>query len=233
VWGSRDFGGELSSAAKKSLSGGVKKIVATGSAFAALKGNGAVIAWGGEGSGGDPGKTIQSRIAGGVKSVHATESAFAAITRTGGVIAWGDPSAGGKVPDHLTGGLSNVSTIYASNGTFAAVAKDRIISWGSRYAEGVVKLPEGAKVVDVVASSEAFAALTDQGQVLTWGKDDFGGRPNAVASNLLKSGVLALQANYGAIAAIKSDGRLISWGDSDFGGKKGFDPFIRDVVSFG
>jgi hypothetical protein len=45
--------------------------------------------------------------------------------------------------------------------------------------------------------------------------------------------VLALQANYGAIAAIKSDGRLISWGDSDFGGKKGFDPFIRDVVSFG
>jgi alpha-tubulin suppressor-like RCC1 family protein len=39
VWGSRDFGGELSSAAEKSLSGGVKRIVATGSAFAALKGN--------------------------------------------------------------------------------------------------------------------------------------------------------------------------------------------------
>lgn len=47
VWGSRDFGGELSSAAKKSLSGGVKRIVATGSAFAALKRDGAVIAWGG------------------------------------------------------------------------------------------------------------------------------------------------------------------------------------------
>jgi alpha-tubulin suppressor-like RCC1 family protein len=191
-----------------------------------------VIAWGGEGSGGDPDKSIQSQIAGGVKSVHATESAFAAITKTGGVVAWGDSSAGGKVPDHLTGNLSNVSTIYASNGTFAAVTKDRIISWGSRYAEGVVKLPIGARVVDVVASSEAFAALTNQGQVLTWGKDDIGGAPDQITRNLLQSGVAELQANFGAIAAIKSDGRLISWGDSDFGGKKGFAPIISGVVSF-
>jgi hypothetical protein len=45
--------------------------------------------------------------------------------------------------------------------------------------------------------------------------------------------VVALQANYGAIAAIKGDGRFISWGDTDFGGRKGFDPLIQDVVSFG
>ncbi|MFM9105066.1 MAG: hypothetical protein ACKOPS_28615, partial [Cyanobium sp.] len=232
VWGSRDFGGKLSSAVKKDLSGGVKRIVATGSAFAALKRDGAVIAWGGKGSGGNPGKSIQAQIEDGVKSLHATESAFAAITKKGGVVAWGDSSAGGIVPDGLTGRLSNVGAIYASNGTFAAVTKDRIISWGSRYVESVVKLPEGAKVVDVVASSEAFAALTDKGQVLTWGKSDFGGRPNAATRSLLTEGVLALKANYGAIAAIKSDGRLISWGDSDFGGKKGFDPIISGVVSF-
>jgi alpha-tubulin suppressor-like RCC1 family protein len=149
------------------------------------------------------------------------------------VVAWGDSSAGGQIPDKLTGGLKDVRSIHASNGTFAAVTKDRIISWGSRYAEGVVKLPGGAKVVDVVASSEAFAALTNQGQVLTWGKGDFGGRPNDATRNLLKGGVVALQANYGAIAAIKGDGRFISWGDTDFGGRKGFDPLIQDVVSFG
>ena len=62
-------------------------------AFAALKGDGSVVAWGDPRSGGDASQ-VSARLRG-VARVFATRGAFAALTRGGAVVVWGYPRSGG------------------------------------------------------------------------------------------------------------------------------------------
>ena len=86
------------------LQSGVKKVFATGSAFAALKSDGSVVAWGAERYGGgstvynsinETYVSVSSELKSGVAQVYATFGAFAAIKSDGSVVAWGGESAGG------------------------------------------------------------------------------------------------------------------------------------------
>jgi len=63
----------------------------------------------------------------------------------------------------------------------------------------------------------AFAAITSNGSVVTWGFDTFGGNSTNVAGNLT-SDVTAVYSNGGAFAALKTDGSVVTWGDAAFGG---------------
>ena len=63
----------------------------------------------------------------------------------------------------------------------------------------------------------AFAALKDDGSVVTWGPSWAGGDSSAVSTDL-ESGVTQLFSNYYAFAALKDDGSVITWGPSWAGG---------------
>lgn len=63
----------------------------------------------------------------------------------------------------------------------------------------------------------AFAALKDDGSVLTWGNQLSGGNSTSVAGSLT-SNVTAVYSNSVAFAALKSDGSLVTWGEAFNGG---------------
>ena len=63
----------------------------------------------------------------------------------------------------------------------------------------------------------AFAAITGNGSVITWGGASTGGNSAAVAGNLT-SNVKAVYSAARAFAALKVDGSVITWGDASYGG---------------
>ena len=62
----------------------------------------------------------------------------------------------------------------------------------------------------------AFAALKNDGHVVTWGSPGDGGDSSAVTSEL--KNVNQIFCNQKAFAALKTDGSVISWGNSNSGG---------------
>ncbi|WP_315856103.1 VCBS domain-containing protein, partial [Synechococcus lacustris] len=63
----------------------------------------------------------------------------------------------------------------------------------------------------------AFAALRDDGSVVTWGEPSYGGDSSGVSAKLA-SGIVQVYSSEFAFAALKSDGSLVVWGHSDYGG---------------
>ena len=63
----------------------------------------------------------------------------------------------------------------------------------------------------------AFAALKNDGSVVTWGRADFGGDSSHVAAQV-SGGVQTVVGNGAAFAAVKVDGSVVTWGDADGGG---------------
>ena len=66
------------------------------------------------------------------------------------------------------------------------------------------------------SNTSAFAALKDDGSVVTWGGAT-GGYSDRVATKL-SSGVVQIYSSQGAFAALKSDGSVVTWGSSSSGG---------------
>eukprot|EP00927_Polykrikos_kofoidii_P008347 TRINITY_DN13468_c0_g1_i1.p1 TRINITY_DN13468_c0_g1~~TRINITY_DN13468_c0_g1_i1.p1 ORF type:complete len:106 (-),score=17.78 TRINITY_DN13468_c0_g1_i1:80-397(-) len=72
-------------------------------------------------------------------------------------------------------------------------------------------------VVQVTASTAAFAAVKSDGSVVTWGDDLSGGNSSSVAGKL-EEGVVQVIASSAAFAVVKSDGSVVTWGDGRCGG---------------
>ena len=96
------------------------------------------------------------------------------------------------------------------------------MAWGEPHFGGEVP-PEKAALLEggvvSVACNErglAFAALKEDGSVVTWGQDQAGGDSSAV-SPLLDDGVVSVHASQGAFAALREDGSVVTWGGG-FGG---------------
>ena len=155
-----------------------------------------------------------------VDQLIASEGAFLALKTDGSVVAWGNESAGGKIPRKFRDQITGIRHVHASNTGFLAITEDTAYSWGSPYVDKIkLSLPESHSVEKVVASSEAFAILTDQGAVLTLGNGNLGGSPAGSMQADLSSGIKDIAATYGGIAAITDEGDLLAWGDSEFGGR--------------
>ena len=73
-------------------------------------------------------------------------------------------------------------------------------------------------VQQIQATSQAFAAILEDGSVVTWGPADFGGDSSAVRDQL--KGVQQIQATSQAFAAILGDGSVVTWGPADRGGDR-------------
>ena len=244
-----DAGGSIIKDVSDKLKSGVKTIYSTNRAFAALKEDGSVITWGSNSMGGNTVvinngniiKDVSDKLKNGVKAIYSTESAFAALKEDGSVVTWGDiVGGGGMAVVDISGNIikdvsdklkSGVKTIYSNAGSFAALKEDgSVITWGSIYSggdkavcdmdENIIKdvaeqLKSGVKTI--YRSSNAFAALKEDGSVVTWGNTYSGGDSSSVA-NKLKSGVIAIYSNANAFVALKEDGSIVGWGNRDFGG---------------
>jgi hypothetical protein len=77
------------------------------------------------------------------------------------------------------------------------------------------QLASGVKAV--YATGYAFAALKNDGSVVTWGDSTDGG-DSANVEEKLRSGVTAIFPAGAAYAALKTDGSLVTWGNASLGG---------------
>ena len=67
------------------------------------------------------------------------------------------------------------------------------------------------------SNRSAFAALKEDGSVITWGRSSSGGDSSSVAEQL-SSGVVQIFSNGFAFAALKDDDSVVTWGTSGWGG---------------
>ena len=149
TWGSAECGGDSSSvqdqlkkvqqiqasSCVQDQLKNVQQIQATHAAFAAILGNGSVVAWGSRGCGGDS-SCVQDQLKN-VQQIQASAyGAFAAMLRDGSVIAWGNAHLGGD-SSPVQDQLKNVQQIQASNEAFAAMLGDwSVVTWGSAACGG-------------------------------------------------------------------------------------------------
>lgn len=229
TWGRGGEGGDSSGVANQ-LTSGVTAISSNFSAFAALKNDGSVVTWG-SADGGDS-SSVAAQLASGVSAVYSNHGAFAAVKNNGSVVTWGVLDFGGdssSVAGKLTSG---VRSVQGNLEAFAALKNDgSVVTWGNIYYGG------GSSVIDyttdyspvsvaaalasgvarIYSNQEAFAAVKENGSVVTWGRDYNGGNSSSVAARLT-SGVTSISSSRRAFAALKSDGSVVTWGHPDDGG---------------
>ena len=231
-WGNLDYFGDITHL-ENDLSSGVEKIVSNGYAFAAIKEDGSVITWGSE-YGGDSSSVI-NQLSSSVKEINSENTwAFAALKEDGSVVTWGDSNYGGNsshISDLLTSGVTKIS---ATNGAYAALKDDgSVVTWGSVDNEvtttnvsenltGITEIFSNQGIFELSSDSSvltygAFAALKDDGSVVTWGSSETGGDISWFKSQIL-SKVTDIISTRSAFAAIKENGSVITWGRSNEGG---------------
>jgi alpha-tubulin suppressor-like RCC1 family protein len=110
-----------------------------------------------------------------------------------------------------------------------AVMQDGTVEvWGNSNTFGQQDVPPGLQDVKALAGDgSSFLALTEEGRLVTWGKNDRG--QCNIPSILENQEVRAIATRSGTSAAITGDGKLVVWGRSistgtwnlpDLGGKK-------------
>ena len=192
TWGNAGYGGDSSSV---DWSGGVTQIFSTEGAFAALKTDGSVVTWGGSWSGGNSSSSVATQIANGVIQIFSTPSAFAALKEDGSVVTWGEAGSGGASGSVATQ-LTSVIHIFSNSHAFAALKADgSVVTWGNpdKGGDQVVVGAIGAipvsvatqlssGVVRIFSTPDSFAALKEDGSVVTWGGGGGGNSGNLNSS---------------------------------------------------
>ena len=94
-----------------------------------------------------------------------------------------------------------------------------MVTWGNNGGgdSSSVASELSSGVSNIYSNEYAFAALKDDGSVVTWGNINFGGDSSSVASEL-SSSVSTIYSTNGAFAALKADGSVVTWGNINFGG---------------
>ena len=137
--------------------------------------------------------------------------------------------------------MVTMSQLFAQQAKLAATAGafalwshggDRIVTWGHhsvtsncsavRNHLGSVQLVQGTRVAVLEESlyddaylAGAFAAILEDGSVVTWGQPACGGNSSAVSDQLRN--VQQVQATCAAFAALLADGSVATWGNPNYG----------------
>lgn len=241
TWGNPANGGNSSDVAAQ-LTSGVVKVSSTRRAFAALKDDGSVVCWGalGENLTGyylTPFSDVSLALQSDVVEIYSASDAFAALKSDGSVVTWGSGYDGGD-SSHVAASLaSGVVEIVPVSGAFAARKSDgSLVAWGAFRTElrsyiGIPRLlvaPAGVPaaltplvssgVAKIFSNGDRFAALKDDGAVVTWGDYPASRAPSPNVQAALESGVLAVFSSRFAMAALKEDGSVVTWGQQQSGG---------------
>ena len=207
---------------------GTGKLYPNIGAFAAIAADRSVVAWG------PPGYGATAPDLTGVEAIFPSSAGFTAIMEDGTVSSWGRQgvvTGFAQIQDTLTGRVVDVSS---TANAFAAVLDDgSVATWGSEIWGGkpVIWTPLGfglnrqtdisdqlqSGIVEVFSNNGAFAALTEDGGVVTWGFDWHGGNSRNVADQI-SSGVVRIFSTGDAFAALKEDGSVVAWGQEWRGG---------------
>lgn len=219
AWGTNEYG-ELGDGSKQDTNTPVAvllprgtKVIAIGTSYnysVALTAGGHVLTWGSNGSGqlGTGFKAaseipLRVKLPKGIKIIAIANGGYhcLALTSTGQIMAWGDGGFGQLGDGHTTSVLSPVRV-------------------------RLPKLPTGVKIVGIGAGSQHSLVLTSAGEVLAWGRGDFGqlGDGRTKKSDLpvrvhipVGDRVTAISAGGGFSLALTSSGQDLAWGHNQVG----------------
>jgi alpha-tubulin suppressor-like RCC1 family protein len=223
VWGNTANGGKQADAPTGT---GYTAITSNEKAFAALKNDGSIFAWGlaANGATGEPTGT-------GYQQIASTRDAFAALKNDGSITVWGSSSGGGQQTQAPTG--TGFVRLYANGGGFTAQRSNgTVTAWGNNNSYGNVTPPvdPSTTVLTRIVSNDffagstttgAFAGLTSDFKIKTWGSSLTGGSGTASATVSVaptSSGWVDIVSTGKAFAAIDTSGSIASWGDFLSGG---------------
>ena len=185
----------------------------------ALDENGAIYVWGNRRLGQDmlPDKLQMAAAYGknlGIKQIEASNQFSAAVTEDGELFLWGNGNqADIKIKKEYQGNIEKVAlTAHA----YVALTKDGAVVYsGFQKDNALVRIPEGldSGVVDIAASSNAVAAVKEDGTVVVWGTCT-NGENNIPA---FESKPVELYGGRYHFTALMDDGEVISWGDNTHG----------------
>eukprot|EP00439_Symbiodinium_sp_Y106_P022733 s1164_g2.t2 len=191
---------------------------ARGGAFAAVLGDGSVVAWGSSRHGGDN-SSARDQLRN-VKQLRSSHGAFAAILADGSVLTWGRADDGGD-SSAIMGQLRNVQDIRATDSAFAAILADgSVATWGSRLYGGLCQTVQRPiqNVLQIDATDRAFLANLADGSLVTWGEPLESKRATDcspkrfTSANLVEA--VSLPSNAWILVDGPIDGSLVTW-DSD------------------
>jgi len=156
-------------------------------AWAIITDEGDVITGGDDRDGGDS-RHVQLQLKN-VKMMVSSLSAFLALLSNGSVIAWGEESCGGKISQKL----------YKHH-------EPCCFSFSCR--KPIQTQLQNIKMI--VSSYTAFATLLEDGSVVAWGDENFGGKITDEMQFKLKNITKIFSTNF-AFAALTDDGSVFTW----------------------
>lgn len=147
-----------------------------------------------------------------------SRNSWAAVRGDGLVVTWGEEYYGGVTNLYTYKGSGNYSTKYKT----ASVVGDQLYD-----------------IEQLCANGGSFAALRNDGVVITWGRTDAGAGGLVVSYDAvlrdngpLLENVEELYCNYGAFTALKHDDTVVSWGYNSSGGDTSYvDDQLYDIVT--
>ena len=240
VWGTGVYGAGMDSQVYEYLESGVADIVSIGlngnDAFAALKNDGSVIQWGLAGYESPQGivatgikkifsngnhfmfltkdgsiKTsthipfepeLSLRLASGVVDIISNEHSFTALKDDGSIVTFLN------VQNEYPGGTYGQAWVEIGSdsmrsGWYADVSLND--NWNhTQYLENT------KRVKNVVANDTGYAAVLDDGSVITWGYSP--ANDTESIKDKLASGVNKIFSSFDSFAALKDDGSVLTWG---------------------
>ncbi len=111
-----------------------------------------------------------------------------------------------------TGFISGTPTSPFDVSSFNITASDSSISLNTNINLSVISAPNG--VDKIFSTSVAFAFIKNDGTVVTWGAENYGGN----SSNVNLTDVKTIFSNDFSFAALKNDGTVVTWGMEEMGG---------------
>eukprot|EP01060_Flectonema_neradi_P021618 TRINITY_DN2938_c1_g1_i1.p1 TRINITY_DN2938_c1_g1~~TRINITY_DN2938_c1_g1_i1.p1 ORF type:complete len:454 (+),score=79.49 TRINITY_DN2938_c1_g1_i1:100-1461(+) len=130
--------------------------------------------------------------------------------------------------------IKSITTISGSCPAAAVLLdNNNVITCGSPMFGGnpspkVAKLLKSNTIKEVSSTGSAFAALTYQGDIFSWGMAGLGGDLNAdslISENNLK--FRSIQGTYAAFAAVSVCGNILTWGSEEYGSVCGTGGIIK------
>lgn len=119
-----------------------------------------------------------------------------------------------------------VSAVLMSNG--------KVISWGEASISQQPELTQtklASGVTDIVSTIRSFAALKDDGSVVTWGIQTWGVIQTEELKEKLASGVVSIHGGNEAFVAIKEGGSAVTWGKNTYNSQDVAEELKSGVVS--
>ncbi len=161
-----------------------------------------------------------------VVDIYSIPEGFAALKSDGSVVSWA--SCQSVVPD-----VGTIKGIHLYDGTITVLTTiGDVVTWDC-IDHGAEVNRDLTNVAELVFNGNAFAALKDDGTVVSWGHSTRGGDSSSVADNL--TNVIEVFYSSRAFAALKSDGSVVTWGDSEYGGDSSFVTYnlsnVTEIVS--